>query len=203
MTEERLSAASRPESQGRLMLWVSPLKRGAEPLEVPVRINSLSATGAILESLAEDGGDRLLPLVGRPGSIHLSGGEVAGIREVPGRIAWTRAAGPRGGGSLLGFALQESDLEVRKLLEDHLGAFPRDLKNLWDSWDALHHRRPLPGAEQAVYLVGAGALAAGSTLYLAGPESLRLYGSIMALYGCVTLAARSLWAMWRTRAVSR
>lgn len=191
------------ESQGHLILTVAPVQRGRDPVRVPVRINSLSATGALLESREAESLPHLLGLAGREAAILLPGEEAAGLGEIPGRISWARPGDAGGRGAVLGFELKEPELEVRKVLEDHMDAFPRDIKDLWDSWDELHRRRPAQVAEQAVYLVGVGAMAAGTTLYLAGPESLRLYGSIMALYGCVMMAAKSLWTMWRTRTVSR
>ncbi len=191
------------ESPGRLILSVAPVQRGRDPVRVPVRINSLSATGALLECREDETPPNLAALAGREAAILIPPGEAGGLAEVPGRISWARPGDAWNRGWVLGFELKEPELEVRKALEDHMDVFPRDIKDLWDSWDELHRSRPAQMAEQAVYLVGVGAMAAGTTLYLAGPESLRLYGSILALYGCVMMAAKSLWTMWRTRTVSR
>lgn len=65
----------------------------------------------------------------------------------------------------------------------------------------MHARRLLPSADQAIYLVAVGAMVGGAALYLFGPETLKLYGGILAIYGCLMMAARSAWAMWQARTV--
>lgn len=198
MNEERGPKSSRRET-GTLILSVTPLGRGREPLRLPVRIHSLSATGALLESLDGEAPPALLSLSGREAVITVTS-ESSPLKDIPGRISWTR---PARSGFILGFELKEPELEVRRLLEDHMESFPRDLKELWDAWDEVHRSRPVQVAEQAAYLVGVGAVAAGTTLYLAGPDTLKLYGCIMALYGCLMMAAKSIWSLWRSRAASR
>jgi len=184
---------------GNLILSVPPRGRDREPLRLPVRINSLSATGALLEIPDRDAPPAFFSLSGREAVITVPSAS-SPVRDIEGRISWTR---PAAQGFIVAFELKEPELEVRRVLEEHLGSFPRDLKELWDAWDEVHHRRPAQVAEQAAYLVGVGAVAAGTTLYLAGPDTLKLYGCILALYGCLMMAAKSLWSLWRGRAASR
>ncbi len=189
------------EGQGRLSLVVNG-PAGGEPVRVPVTIASLSATGALLKCATGEKSLELMPGAGREARLLVPPGKGAAGLEVKGRLSWVRPGGCSGADCLVGFELQEPGVEVRRILENRMEIYPRDLKELWDSWDELQRRRPLPMAEQAAYLVGVGAMAAGTALYLAGPESLRLYGSVLALYGCVMMAAKSLWAMWRSRPAS-
>lgn len=202
MTEQH-GPETRPREAGELILSVSPVGRGREPVRLPVRINSLSATGALLESQEAQASPLLLALAGRDARILIPPDSPAPLREITGRLAWVRPVRRKNGGMMMAFELQEPDLEVRRVLEDHMASFPRDLKELWDAWDEVHRSRPAQMAEQAAYLVGVGAVAAGTTLYLAGPETLKLYGSVMALYGCLMMAAKSIWSLWRARAASR
>ncbi len=197
MSEERGPKSSR--GTGDLILSVTPRGRGREPLQLPVRINSLSATGALLEVPDNDAPSALFSLGGREAVLTVPA-DSSPLRDIPGRISWTR---PAAQGFIVAFELKEPDLEVRRVLEEHMGSFPRDLKELWDAWDEVHRSRPAQVAEQAAYLVGVGAVAAGTTLYLAGPDTLKLYGCIMALYGCLMMAAKSIWSLWRSRAASR
>lgn len=62
---------------------------------------------------------------------------------------------------------------------------------------------PPPGSPQAIYLVGFGAVAAGSAIYFWGPEAYRLFGVILALYGSLAIAGRSLWSLLKRSSRSR
>jgi len=60
--------------------------------------------------------------------------------------------------------------------------------------------RPSSSADLPIYLVGLGAGAAGLGLYTLGPDSYQVFGAILAIYGSLTMAGRSLWTMWLRKA---
>lgn len=105
------------------------------PRQFPVRIRSLSARGVIL---ASEQVPRDLDLEGaweRDSIIYLPTGE---IREIRGSLLWTRSQGEVEPGVVFGIELASPNLKVRRALEEQLLAYPQDIKNLWDHWDAVH-----------------------------------------------------------------
>ena len=109
---------------------------GSEPAQqFQVRIRSLSARGVILASDQVPGGLDLNEYVERDSIIYLPMGEV---REIRGRLLWTRPQGEINSGVIFGIELNNPNLKVRRALEEQLLAYPQDIKNLWDHWDAVH-----------------------------------------------------------------
>ena len=202
--------------------------RGASQ-QIPVRVRSLSARGVILAS-----GQALddLNLDGSTGSdsvIYLPTGE---IREIRGNLLWARPHGEADSEVVFGLELSSSNLKVRRALEEQLLAYPQDLKNLWDHWDAVHddyegfgsgqpvsHKgqqvsraeKPAPAAAAATsqikptfpasdhtfYWVGVSAVLAGLGIYFLAPQSYRLFGVILAVYGSLTIAGKSVWSLMK------
>jgi hypothetical protein len=54
-------------------------------------------------------------------------------------------------------------------------------------------------SDQAYYLVGFGGVAAGLSVYFLAPESYRLFGIILAAYGGLTIAGKSVWSLMQKR----
>lgn len=206
-----------------------------ESRQFPVRIRSLSARGVILTTGQAPGDLDLKDAAGRDSVIHLPAGEVAKIR---GSLLWARPQDEGDPEVVLGLELSNSNLKVRRALEEQLLACPHDLKNLWDHWDAMYddlepsrsgqpffresHRlspsepavarsenlvpqpqSAVPPSNHTVYWVGIGAVLAGLGFYFLAPEVYRLFGVILAAYGSLTMAGKSVWSMWQNRTWSR
>ncbi len=174
---------------------------GGLPFHLPVAIKSLSAGGVILEVHYPPTGLDLKEIEGRGGIIHLpvagNGTEMA----VRGTVLWTRPQGGDQPNFLLGLELEEPTLEMRQALEGQLSIATKDIKELWDHWDRLQEKPALepPSGQQGIYLVGLGVVVGGMILQYWGPENLRSFGLILVLYGCLALAVRSIWSLWRQR----
>jgi hypothetical protein len=194
-----MSEAVAPATGG-LSLEFAGQSRGQGNLAFPVSVTGLSSGGVVLKVEDSSGKLNLVDFKGREAKICLPGWSEENLGRIRGRVLWTRPEQGRGEYSL-GLELAEPDFKVRKALEDRLEAYPRDLKELWDQWDRVHARRFLPSTDQAVYLVGIAAMAGGMSLYIFGPDSLKLFGSIMAIYGCLMMAAKSVWTLWQERTI--
>lgn len=118
-----------------LPLLLEILQGSDPPQQFPVRIRSLSARGVILASDQAPGDLELDGYTERDSIIHLPTGE---IREIRGSLLWTRAQSEIDPGVIFGIQLNNPNLRVRRALEEQLLAYPQDLKNLWDHWDAVH-----------------------------------------------------------------
>jgi hypothetical protein len=205
--------------------------RGASQ-QFPVRIRSLSARGVILTAAEVPGDLNLESCLSSDAVIHLPAGE---IREIQGNLNWARPRGQDGSEVVFGLELSSSNLKVRRALEEHLLAYPQDLKNMWDHWDAVYDdnevfstgqpaspkvpqvprraeppvtsqesraSRPLenfPGSDHAFYWVGFGGVLAGLSVYYLAPETYRLFGVILAAYGSLTIAGKSVWSLVQKR----
>lgn len=190
-------AGAGPENPGeRLYLELPGSGRGGETPAFPVSVASLSAGGVVLKVEDSPKTVDFLNLKDREAVICLPGGADDPPGRIPCRVLWSRPDDGKPARYALGLELADPDLRGRKALEDRLQAYPKDIKELWDQWDLMQVSRLLPSGDQAVYLAGASAVVAGMALYLLGSESLKLFGAILAIYGCLTVAAKSVWAMW-------
>jgi hypothetical protein len=187
---------------GGLYLEFAGQKRDRGAITLAVGVTELSATGVVLR--AEDASGKLdgAGLEGREAIIRLPHTTEAELDQIQGRVLWTKPQAGKAGEYAIGLELANPDLRVRKTLEDRLQVYPKDIKELWDQWDRVHVRRLPLKADQAVYLVAAAAIGGGVGLFFLGPESLKLYGSILAVYGCMMMAVKSVWAMWQERTMS-
>lgn len=174
---------------------------GGLPFHLPVAIKSLSAGGVILEVHYPPGGLDLKEIEGRGGIIHLPVGGNGTEIAVRGTVLWTRPQGGDNPDFLLGLELEEPSLEMRQALEGQLSIATKDIKELWDHWDRLQEKpaSPSSSAPQGIYLVGIGVIVGGFMMQNWGPENLRSFGFILVLYGCLALAVRSIWSLWRQR----
>jgi hypothetical protein len=172
---------------------------GGLPFHLPVAIKSLSAGGVILEVSYPPEGLNLKELEGRGGIVHLpvagNGTEIA----VRGTVLWTRPQGGDNPDFLLGLELEEPSVEMRQALEGQLSIATKDIKELWDHWDRLQEKPASPSTPLGIYLVGLGVIVGGMIMQNWGPENLRSFGFILVLYGCLALATRSIWSLWRQR----
>lgn len=189
----------RPPVRSAIYLELAGQKRRERGLTFPVGVAGLSAGGVILTTADASGKFGSLHLEGRKATIRLPQVPDGDLGQIQGRVLWTRPEEGKAGEYAVALELAEPDLRVRKVLEDRLEDYPRDIKELWDQWDLLHARQLLPSTDQAIYLVSVGAMAGGTALYFFGPETLKLYGSVLAIYGCLMMAAKSAWAMWQDR----
>ncbi len=174
---------------------------GGLPFHLPVAIKSLSAGGVILEVHYPPEGLNLKDLEGRGGIIHLPVGGNGTAIAVQGTVLWTRPQGGDHPDFLLGLELEEPSVEMRQALEGQLSIATKDIKELWDHWDRLQEKpaSPTSSASQGIYLVGIGVIVGGFVMQNWGPENLRSFGFILVLYGCLALAVRSIWSLWRQR----
>jgi hypothetical protein len=187
--------------QNGLYLELGGKKRGQAPLSLPAEVMGLSAGGVVLIAAGAAGRVGDSNLKGQEAVILLPQYPEEELGRIQGRVLWARPAEGQAGAYVISLELAEPDLRVRQVLEDRLQVYPRDFKELWDQWDRVHGRRFIPSGHQAVYGVAVGAMVGGTALYFLGPENLRLYGSILAIYGCLMMAAKSAWAMWQERTV--
>jgi hypothetical protein len=176
---------------------------GGLPFHLPAAIKSLSAGGVILEVHYPPEGLDLRELEGRGGVVHLpvagNGTEMA----IRGTVLWTRPQASDNPNFLLGLELAEPTLEMRQALEEQLPIATKDIKELWDHWDRVQEN-PAPASaprsgNQGIYVVGLGVVVGGVVLQTWGPENLRSFGFILVLYGCLALAVKSIWSLWRQR----
>lgn len=58
-------------------------------------------------------------------------------------------------------------------------------------------------SDHTVYWVGIGAVLGGLSIYFLAPEKYLLFGVILAVYGSLTIAGKSIWTMWQRRAWSQ
>jgi len=174
---------------------------GGPPFHLPVAIKSLSAGGVILKVHYPPEGLDLRELEGRGGVIHLPVAGNGRERAIRGTVLWIRPQASDNPHFLLGLELEEPTLEMRQALEDQLPIATKDIKELWDHWDRLQEKPAPPprSASQGIYVVGMGVVLGGVILQTWGPENLRSFGFILVLYGCVALAVRSIWSLWRQR----
>jgi len=202
--KKQVAAACLPavEAPGGIFLELANPGRGRKTLTLPVGVTGLSAGGVMLK--AEDASEKFaaLNLTGQEAVIRLPHFPEEDLGQIRGRVLWARPEEGKAGEYAIALELADPELRVRKVLEDRLQAYPGDIKELWDQWDRVHARRLLPSADQAVYLVGVGAIGGGTALYFLGPEFLKMFGSILAIYGCLMMAARSAWVMWQERTLS-
>jgi hypothetical protein len=180
---------------------------GGLPFHLPVAIKSLSAGGVILEVHYPPEGLDLREVEGRGGIIHLPvAGNGTGM-AIRGTVLWTRPQASDNPHFLLGLELEEPTVEMRQALEEHLPIATKDIKELWDHWDRLQENpTPAPpprSAQQGLYVVGIGVVLGGLILQNWGPENLRTFGFILVLYGCVALAGKIVWSLWRQRRVAK
>lgn len=229
VTEHSMSGDGRLEATQALTLEIFQ-GRGASQ-QFPVRIRSLSARGVILTAGQVPGDFNLENCASSDSVIHLPTGE---IREIRGNLIWARPRGEDGSEVVFGLELNSSNLKVRRALEEQLLAYPQDLKNMWDHWDAVYDdngvfrngqpvspkgpqaprtesarasmtaRGPqspavLPASETASYLVGFGGVLAGLSVYFLAPETYRLFGVILVVYGSLTIAGKSVWSLMQKR----
>jgi|YelNatPaOPRAMG01_1025707.scaffolds.fasta_scaffold00463_22 phage shock protein PspC (stress-responsive transcriptional regulator) len=225
VTEHLTSSDGRPVTRPSLILEIFP-GRGA-PRQFPVRIRSLSARGVILTAGQAPDDLDLESCASRDAVIHLPDGE---MREIRGSLIWARLRGRGGKEVVFGLELSNSNLKVRRALEEQLLGYPQDLKNMWDHWDAVYDdyevnsfgqpgAHPVPKAhpaeptipptavraapaeppaassESAFYWVGLGGVLAGLAVYFLSPENYRLFGVILAIYGTLTIAGKSVWSL--------
>jgi hypothetical protein len=121
--------------------------QGNEPSQqFPVRIKSLSARGVILAAGQAPRDLNWEQVASRDSIIHLPTGEV---RQVRGSLLWARPLDEEEPGMVFGLELSSSNLKVRRALEEQLRAYPQDLKNLWDHWDAVHEEHEAFGSAPA------------------------------------------------------
>lgn len=190
-------AGAGPENPGEsLYLELPCLGRVGGASAFPVSVANLSAGGVVLRVKDALKTVDFLNLKDREAVICLPGRADDPPARIPCRVLWSRPDEGEPAMYALGLELADPDLRVRKALEDRLQAYPKDIKELWDQWDLVQVSRLLPSGDQAVYLAGASAVAAGMALYILGSESLKLFGAILAIYGCLVVAAKSVWAMW-------
>ncbi|MBW1991942.1 MAG: PilZ domain-containing protein [Deltaproteobacteria bacterium] len=191
---------SLPPAMEGLYLELAGGRKG-QALVCPAQVTGLSAGGVILQTEDCSGKFAALDLTGREAAIRLPHLPPEDLGLIRGRVLWCRSEKDGSGKHTIGLELADPDLQVRKVLEDCLQGCPRDIKELWDQWDRMHARRLLPTGDQAVYLVSLGAVMGGTLLYFLGPDAFQLYGSLLAIYGCLMMAARSAWTMWQNRSV--
>lgn len=226
-----LSPREAKSSESPLPLTLEVFSPKGRTCQFPALVRSLSAKGVILASYLAPEDLDLEATVGREAVIYLSTGEVS---QIHGTVLWARPRSPDEPEVVLGLELSDSNLKVRRALEEQLLAYPQDLKNLWDHWDAMQEeisyashkgesdregRRGFwPTAVQertdasppaqtvsydsAIYWVGAGAVLTGGGIYYVAPEAYRLFGLILAIYGSLTIAGKSLWNMFSGRGSS-
>jgi hypothetical protein len=122
--------------------------QGSKPSQqIPVRIKSLSARGVILASGQPPGDLNWEQVASRDSIIHLPTGE---IRQIRGNLLWARPQDEAEPEMVFGLELSSSNLKVRRALEEQLMAYPQDLKNLWDHWDAVHEEYEAVGPGPSV-----------------------------------------------------
>lgn len=122
-------------AEGPLPLILEILQGSDPPQQLPVRIRNLSARGVILACDQVPGDFDPDGLGERDAIVHLPRGE---IREIRGSLLWTRPQGEVEAGMVFGIELTNPNMRVRRALEEQLTAYPVDIKNLWDHWDAVH-----------------------------------------------------------------
>jgi len=144
VTASPTSEHRRPDAPLPLTLEIF---QGGEPSQqFPVRIKSLSARGVILASGQAPRDLNWEQVANRDSVIHLPTGEV---REIRGNLLWARPRDDEEPEMVFGLELSSSNLKVRRALEEQLRAYPQDLKNLWDHWDAVHEEHEAFGPAQA------------------------------------------------------
>ncbi len=229
VAEYATSGDKRPEAPQSLTLEIFQGKGASQ--QFPVRIRSLSARGVILTAGQVPGDLNLESCASSDSVIHLPTGE---MREIRGNLIWARSRGEGGSEVVFGLELSSSNLKVRRALEEQLLAYPQDLKNMWDHWDAVYDdyegfgssqpvaqkspkapraettipptpaaasdpRATLPAADSAFCWVGFGGALAGLSVYFLAPEAYRLFGVILAVYGTLTIAGKSVWSLMQKR----
>lgn len=193
-----------PEAAGASQLSLEVTRRYyGDNFCLPMRVKSLSARGVILEGAHLPENLDLQSLAGGDGVIHVSSANLSSRAQVPCKVIWARSEGLDSCGLLVSLEMAEPDLAARRILEDQLINYPKDMKELWDQWDQAQETRPkATRVESGVYLVGLAAVMGGLLMYYLGQESIKLLGSIMAIYGSLFIAGKSAWTMWRRKAVS-
>jgi len=114
-------------AEGPLPLILEILQGSDPPQQLPVRIRNLSARGVILACDQVPGDFDPDGLGERDSIIHLPRGE---IREIRGNLLWSRPQGEVEAGIVFGIELTNSNMKVRRALEEQLTAYPADIKNL-------------------------------------------------------------------------
>lgn len=191
----------RTPSESGLYLKLANPKGEGPSLQFPVLVKSLSAGGVILEAYQPPVILDPANLQGRPGTIRPASGN--GIPEIAGTVQWARLEGS-GPDFFLGLELADPTVETRRVLEAHLPITTRDLKELWDRWDQVQNPAPAvaSASSQGIYLVCLGAVLGGVALCFLGPENMNFFGLLLIIYGSLTLAVKSVWAILRERVMS-
>ena len=190
-----------------------------------VRIRSLSARGAILASDQVPDDMDLVGVTGRDSIIHLPTGEIREIRGsllwarsqddiLPEVVFGIELSNPN---LKVRRALEEQLAACPqdiKNLWDHWDAVQDEYEGFGSGLPDVHQgqevapvqpRSPAPEisetppssptSDHTIYWVGLGAVLAGVGVYYLAPESYRLFGAILAVYGSLTIVGKGVWSL--------
>jgi len=190
-----------------------------------VKIRSLSARGAILASDQVPDDMDLDGVTGRDSVIYLPTGEIREIRGnllwarphddlLPEVVFGIELSNPN---LKVRRALEEQLAACPqdiKNLWDHWDAVQDDYEGFSSGRPASHPtqeaarvqpRSPAPEeaepppanptSDHTIYWVGLGAVLAGAGVYYLAPESYRLFGAILAIYGSLTIVGKGVWSL--------
>lgn len=190
-----------------------------------VRIRSLSARGAILASDQVPDDLDLDGVTGRDSIIYLPSGEIREIRgnllwarphdDIPPEVVFgIELSNPN---LKVRRALEEQLAACPqdiKNLWDHWDAVQDDYEGVGSGPPDSHQsqeaapvqpRSPAPevsesppsssGSDYTIYWVGLGAVLAGVGVYYLAPETYRLFGAILAVYGSLTIVGKGVWSL--------
>jgi len=223
------SLSSQPSAEQPLSLTLEILQGRGGSRQFPVKVRSLSARGVILTTGQVPGDFDLEGSAGKDSVIHLPGGEVPEIRGSLLWARLPEEGDPevifglelKNANLKLRRALEEQLLaypQDLKNLWDHWDSVYEEMEGSRAAPTVFQEKSPKPAGaaprarpggraapehadppDHTFYWVGAGAVLAGASFYLAGPESYRLVGVILAVYGSLTIAGKSLWSLMLRR----
>jgi len=216
-------------TEASLPLTLEILQGRGKSRRFPVEVASLSSRGAILRTPRGAGTLNLEGLDGWEGLIHLPSGEIKEIRGTV-LWARPQGEEEEGLAFGVEFVRPDLKVRraLEDYLPGYPQDL-KNLWDNWDALQEIGEPggpRPVPPAMTApgggppplaapageppspapkasdptFYWVGLGAVAAGGAWYYMAPEAYRLFGVILAVYGSLTIAGKSVWNMWQSRA---
>lgn len=176
-------------------LWIEVTgPAGGNPLRFSASVKNLSGKVVTIEVERAWSGIKWEGLCGQEVNLYLETAPGEEPLEIGVTVSRVRFLADRLNRLAMVLELVRPTPEVQEALKDQMLHSPKDIKELWERWDQVKDNSPSIWAENKVYFVGLGVLAAGTALQFASLNSLRLFGYLLMFCGSLAIGSKS----WRS-----